>query len=84
MNGFLLKKCTVLALILFPVFVFAQQSPISPTENPTPAELAAKYTSDHKYALVIGNGAYSGLTPLANPVNDAGDIAAVLEHLGFT
>jgi len=37
-----------------------------------------------KFALVIGNGNYSGLTPLANPVNDANDIAAVLEHLGFT
>jgi len=37
-----------------------------------------------KFALVIGNSAYTNLTPLANPVNDAGDIALVLEHLGFT
>jgi len=41
------------------------------------------YSSDKKYALVIGNGNYTGLSPLANPVNDASDIAAVLEHLGF-
>ena len=36
-----------------------------------------------KYALVIGNGAYTGLSRLANPVNDAEDIAGVLEGLGF-
>ena len=39
--------------------------------------------STQKYALVIGNGAYTGLSRLANPVNDANDIAIVLEHLGF-
>ena len=38
-----------------------------------------------KYALVIGNGAYSGaLSRLANQINDANDIAAVLQYLGFT
>ena len=37
-----------------------------------------------KFALVIGNSNYIGLTPLANPVNDANDISAVLEYLGFT
>jgi len=37
-----------------------------------------------KYALVIGNGAYTGLAPLVNAVNDANDIAAVLGYLGFS
>ena len=37
-----------------------------------------------KFALVIGNGAYTGLNRLANPVNDANDVAAALEGLGFT
>ena len=37
-----------------------------------------------KYALVIGNGAYTGLNRLANPTNDATDVAAALEGLGFT
>jgi hypothetical protein len=38
-----------------------------------------------KYALVIGNGSYTGsLGRLANPVNDANDVAAVLAGLGFT
>ena len=36
-----------------------------------------------KYALVIGNGAYTNLSPLVNPVNDANDIGAALESLGF-
>jgi formylglycine-generating enzyme required for sulfatase activity len=36
-----------------------------------------------RYALVIGNGAYTGTTMLANPVNDAVDMKAVLESLGF-
>ena len=35
-----------------------------------------------RVALVIGNSAYSS-APLANPVNDAMDIAATLEELGF-
>jgi hypothetical protein len=36
-----------------------------------------------KYALVIGNGAYTGITRLNNPVNDASDISAALRDLGF-
>ena len=35
-------------------------------------------------ALVIGNNEYEGLTSLANPVNDARDMAAALKRLGFT
>ena len=37
-----------------------------------------------KHALVIGNGAYTNLSRLTNPVNDAADVAAVLQYLGFT
>jgi formylglycine-generating enzyme required for sulfatase activity len=40
--------------------------------------------SQQKYALVIGNGNYTGITKLNNPVNDANDIAAALQSLGFT
>jgi hypothetical protein len=37
-----------------------------------------------KFALVIGNGAYTGsLSRLANPVNDAEDMAVALSGLGF-
>jgi len=49
-----------------------------------PAALFAQQAQPPKYALVIGNGAYSSLTPLANPVNDANDVADALQRLGFT
>jgi hypothetical protein len=41
-------------------------------------------TVRQKYALVIGNGAYASVAKLNNPVNDASDIKAALESLGFT
>ena len=43
----------------------------------------SELATPQKYALVIGNANYTGLTPLTNPVNDANDISAILEHLGF-
>lgn len=36
-----------------------------------------------RFALVIGNGAYSELPRLTNPPNDARDVAAELKGLGF-
>jgi uncharacterized caspase-like protein len=36
-----------------------------------------------RVALVIGNGAYGDLGTLANPTNDADDIAATLRGMGF-
>jgi uncharacterized caspase-like protein len=36
-----------------------------------------------RVALVIGNGAYRHVTPLANPPNDATDLAAASRTLGF-
>ena len=36
-----------------------------------------------RVALVIGNGAYSHLPPLDNPINDARDMAALLWQAGF-
>jgi formylglycine-generating enzyme required for sulfatase activity len=39
--------------------------------------------AQQKYALVIGNGAYTNVTRLNNPVNDANDMAAALRGLGF-
>ena len=54
-------------------FVLPFLWPQSPQNSPPP-----------KFALVIGNGAYTGLSRLVNPVNDANDVAAVLEGLGFS
>ena len=41
--------------------------------------------AQNRYALVIGNNAYrgAGLPALANPVNDASDVAAALRELGY-
>jgi len=39
--------------------------------------------SEHRTALVIGNGAYTSAPPLKNPPNDARDMAATLRALGF-
>ena len=44
------------------------------------APLAAR----EKFALVIGNAAYTTISRLRNPVNDANDMAAALESLGWT
>jgi len=41
-------------------------------------------SNPQKFALVIGNGAYANTTKLTNPVNDANDVAAALQGLGFT
>jgi len=48
------------------------------------ANLFAQEQGPAKFALVIGNANYTGLSPLANPVNDANDVSAILQHLGFT
>jgi WD40 repeat protein len=39
--------------------------------------------AQQKHALVIGNGAYTTVSKLNNPVNDAADMKAALEGLGF-
>lgn len=43
----------------------------------------AAWSASGKVALVIGNAAYSDVAPLKNPVNDATDIAAALNEMGF-
>jgi hypothetical protein len=40
--------------------------------------------AQQKYALVIGNGNYTSISKLNNPVNDAVDVKAALESLGWT
>jgi hypothetical protein len=45
--------------------------------------LAAAEAASKRVALVIGNSAYQYVPHLANPKNDATDIAATLERLGF-
>jgi hypothetical protein len=44
----------------------------------------ASNIQESRYALVIGNSEYEGIPSLKNPVNDASDMKAALERLGFT
>jgi len=67
---YLSKYKFISALLLF----FSLSAALSAQQNSAPP----------KYALVIGNGAYTNLGSLTNPVNDASDISAVLLSLGFT
>jgi uncharacterized caspase-like protein len=39
--------------------------------------------AEQRVALVIGNSSYQGTAPLANPKNDAADMAAALRAVGF-
>ncbi|MEZ5844232.1 MAG: caspase family protein [Hyphomicrobiaceae bacterium] len=39
--------------------------------------------AESRLALVIGNGAYTATTALANPANDARDVALALKKVGF-
>ena len=39
--------------------------------------------AEKRVALIVGNGAYQNASTLANPPNDARDIAAALSGLGF-
>jgi uncharacterized caspase-like protein len=45
--------------------------------------LTAAHAAETRIALVIGNSAYRNAAPLANPKNDAADMAAAFERLGF-
>ena len=45
--------------------------------------LATQTWAGQRVALVIGNGAYAHAPVLANPLNDANDIGATLDRLGF-
>ena len=46
--------------------------------QPTPS-----VDTDRRVALVIGNSSYTNVSPLPNPANDAADVSAALERLGF-
>jgi uncharacterized caspase-like protein len=62
-------KSPILAFLAALAFVLQWQSVAFATE---------------RVALVIGNSNYRYAPVLANPLNDAGDLASSLERLGFT
>ncbi len=47
------------------------------------AVMAGEAQAARRIALVIGNGAYTAVSPLANPKNDADLMARTLESVGF-
>ena len=56
----------------------------APAGAATPAPLPVPVQgTTRRVALVIGNGAYTHVTPLPNPVNDARSIAKSLRDIGF-
>ncbi len=63
-------------LLILSSMSFAQNTRQLEREKPNPP-------TERRTALVIGNGGYTKVGPLGNPVNDATDIAAALRILGF-
>jgi len=59
----------------------AQQQAIAAAT--APAQTVVSSPAERRVALVIGNGDYRHSTKLANPRNDASDIAAALRKLSF-
>lgn len=54
-----------------------------PHTAPKPNAAASPAALDRRIALVIGNAAYAGASPLTNPLNDARLIAKNLREIGF-
>jgi hypothetical protein len=79
-----------LSMILILGVVFGGAS-LAPVRRVSPASVPARLASrpggllriGNRYALVIGNAIYRNIVDLENTVNDAKDIAAALEELGF-
>ena len=58
--------------------------PAPAATKPAPGKAAAPAPSGpRKVALIVGNGAYKNVKPLANPARDAKLIASTLRDLGF-
>lgn len=63
----------------------ARQPQPSIAQEPTHSQINKSVSTtdrEHRYALVMGNSRYNSM-PLKNPVNDAGDITALLKRLNF-
>lgn len=62
----------------------ATQAPmVAEDDEAAKARALAQIEGERRVALVIGNGAYQHMAPLANPINDADDMSAVLRALSF-
>ncbi|MBN8988353.1 MAG: caspase family protein [Rhizobiales bacterium] len=62
----------------------AGEPPIAAAARPAPGKTATPAPSGpRKVALIVGNGAYKNVQPLANPPRDAKLIASTLRDIGF-
>ncbi|QIR36583.1 hypothetical protein HCG51_07325 [Tolypothrix sp. PCC 7910] len=77
---FTLGFFTAISLTLLIPFLASQQAKSQPF-SPAPNLLAV--TNQKRVALVIGNSNYQATIALANPGNDAEDVAKTLGELGF-
>ena len=75
-------KAKIFSLILLVASVVMTAS-AQPTRQLERERTGSAAVSQKRLALVIGNGGYKFVGPLANPVNDASDMAATLKRLGF-
>ena len=77
-------KVPSLFILLLAVFAFLLcfQSPAPALGAQDRGQAARKTGAEPRIALVMGNGAYAE-GPLANPVNDARDMAGALREFGF-
>lgn len=72
----LLKNIAILLMWSLTACVHAQSS--SPSD-----EAMRGNASGRAHALVVGNGAYTNIAPLANPAHDANTMSATLRSMGF-
>lgn len=59
------------------------QQPVRDAPHPANVGNPQAKGPEQRVALVIGNGAYTGATPLTNPVNDARQVSELLTAAGF-
>jgi len=74
---------SIICLLAASLFLLSSPPP-SPAQNDRNLERPkAAGVAEKRVALVIGNAAYTKAKPLANPANDAADMAKALKDVGF-
>lgn len=69
-----------IALVVLLIFVICSLALAQDNRN---VGVRQSVKSESRLALVIGNGTYQNTDSLANPANDATDMASILKELGF-
>ncbi|MDQ2855403.1 MAG: caspase domain-containing protein, partial [Acidobacteriota bacterium] len=80
----LIKQTASSLIVIAILFFFSSTISLSKSQDRQLTQTGSASTNIGKRtALVIGNGAYTSAPPLKNPPNDARDMAATLDALGF-